>query len=108
MVLQLASLLEREPGACFHYTSLVDGTGQRGMPSALIVDKRERLNIDGEEIDCTRCDSVSLQGSSSAWIDDQHRIVQFQFGHNTFAYSCEREAAIKGINKEIQPRQTND
>lgn len=109
VVLQLASLLEREPGACFHFTSLVDGTGQRGMPSALIVDKRERLSIDGQDIDCTRCDSVSLQGTSSAWLDDQHRIVQMQFGPNTFAYVCERKHALQGIRAELKPRtKTND
>ena len=104
VVLQLASLLEREPGACFHFTSLVDGTGERGMPSALIVDKRETLNLNGKDIDCTRCDNVSLQGSSSAWIDDHNRIIKMQFGPNTFATLSSKAEATKNIDERIKPQ----
>jgi hypothetical protein len=103
LVESLAAFLPREPGACFHFRPIVEGSGQAGLRSALVAVGEEEVRAGGEVARAFRVEWRTLGGAASGtyWFDGPGHALLVDYG-GAMATRTTREKALEGLPESIR------
>ncbi len=101
----LASLVEKQDGACFHFRPLSEGDGVPGLKSALIVVKKEDVAEGDAHVGAWRVEQRRAGGQVVGvyWIADDGRTIRADYG-GPVAYRRSKEEATSNIHPDFKVR----
>ncbi|MCU0726144.1 MAG: PDZ domain-containing protein [Planctomycetes bacterium] len=105
LVESLAAFLPREPGACFRFRPITEGTGLAGIRSALVAVGEEEVRAGGEVARAFRVEWRLLSGAVAGtyWLDGPGHALLVDYG-GAMAWRTTREKALEGLPPSIRPR----
>ena len=101
----LACFMPREQGACFHYRSITDATGEIGRPEALAVMGEEVLTLGDAEVKTVKIQVHRARGgpSNAFWVNAAGRVVKADYGGPVTTVAS-KEDCLKDLHHGLQPR----
>lgn len=101
----LACFMPREKGACFHYRSITDATGEIGRPEALWVVGEETITIGDTEVKTVKVQVRTARGgpSTAFWVNEKGRVVKADY-KGAVTLAAKKEDCLKDLHHGLQPR----
>lgn len=105
LVEALASLMPKEPKACFHFRPLNEGMGTVDLPAALYVVGEEEIERDGAKTTTWKLEQRKLGSGTTAtyWVGADGKTLRIHYG-GAWTNAATKDAALKDLPEGVSPK----